>query len=138
MTICFFFCFSIYLVIWALPCSVRRFFFFGFCPIFTYVFIFYRSAWEQDLHIGLHHYVSPCDCAILDGDECDICRGSWSWSTEATMTWWHWQDNEPGLENCGRLTATSAWAENSCNTHMKFICERGNGFILHIADPKSL
>ena len=64
------------------------------------------------------------DNVVPAEQECERCRASWSWSDDTAMTWWNWQPREPGISECGRLTA-NGWAEYECSAKYRFICERG-------------
>lgn len=93
--------------------------------IFCHYFVCTCSELAQrDSWIGLRRHSDICSCAQVTDDECETCRGAWSWVDGTVMSWWNWVPNEPGISECGRLS-TNGWAEYECSAKYRFICERG-------------
>ena len=40
------------------------------------------------------------------------------------MSFWRWQEEEPGVSACGRLS-NDGWAATACEDELKYICQRG-------------
>ena len=85
----------------------------------------FRELEQRDSWIGLHRLTGDCTCAGATNDECEACRASWSWTDGTPMTWWNWLPREPGVSDCGRLSA-AGWAEYECSAKYRFICAKGN------------
>ena len=66
-----------------------------------------------------------CTCVNADDANCERCRARWTWSDGTAMSWWSWQDSQPGRASAYGGLGASGWVVIHEEDSYSFICERG-------------